>query len=182
VKVNISYKTGLIHDIKKPKILAKCIALLSELQESFRNKGFLSDDTITLKTIYGERSLTYSHDDLFEHYNTWKFHFDFPPKLSRLENFPPRKECKRLVMEEIDEELTRLKDLESKQASIEDSRAQAESLSRSVPENSTLDRLFRYETHLNRDFDRTLVQIERLQRMRLGQPVPPPINVNLSKS
>jgi hypothetical protein len=34
--------------------------------------------------------------------------------------------------------------------------------------------------HLSREFDRTLAQPERLQRMRLGQPVIPPINVRLS--
>ena len=42
------------------------------------------------------------------------------------------------------------------------------------------DRLLRYEGSLERAFDRTLVQLERLQRLRLGQPVPPPIKVSLS--
>lgn len=48
----------------------------------------------------------------------------------------------------------------------------------SVPRSS--DRLLRYETHLSREFDRTLAQLERLQRIRLGQPVPPPINLNVT--
>jgi len=46
--------------------------------------------------------------------------------------------------------------------------------------NSPLDRLLRYEASLERTFDRTLNQLERLQRMRLGQPVPPPVKVELS--
>lgn len=42
------------------------------------------------------------------------------------------------------------------------------------------DRLLRYEAGIERAFDRTLRQLERLQRMRLGQPVPPPIDVSVS--
>jgi hypothetical protein len=49
-----------------------------------------------------------------------------------------------------------------------------------VPALDISERLLRYETHLSREFDRTLSQLERLQRMRLGQTVPPPINVRLS--
>ncbi len=40
--------------------------------------------------------------------------------------------------------------------------------------------LMRYETNFERNIDRTLNQLERLQRMRLGQPVPPPVKVELS--
>ena len=44
----------------------------------------------------------------------------------------------------------------------------------------TLDLLLRYESNLERAFDRTLNQLERLQRMRKGQPAPPTVNVNVS--
>ena len=42
------------------------------------------------------------------------------------------------------------------------------------------DRLVHYEVHLSSEFDRTLSQLERLQRMRKGQPVLPPIKVEVS--
>jgi hypothetical protein len=45
-----------------------------------------------------------------------------------------------------------------------------------------LDHLVRYETTLDRAIDRALAQLERFQRIRLGQPVPPRIEVNLSSS
>ena len=44
------------------------------------------------------------------------------------------------------------------------------------------DQLLRYETTLDRRIDRILAQLERFQRIRLGQPVPPRIDVNLSSS
>jgi hypothetical protein len=45
-----------------------------------------------------------------------------------------------------------------------------------------LDRLLSYEASLEKNFDRTLGQLERLQRMWFGHPVPPSINVNVSSS
>jgi hypothetical protein len=43
-----------------------------------------------------------------------------------------------------------------------------------------LDRLLRYEAILQRDFDRTLSQLERQQRIRKGQPMSPTLNVQVS--
>jgi len=42
------------------------------------------------------------------------------------------------------------------------------------------DQLLRYEAALERAIDRTLAQLERLQRMRLGQPLLPPVKVEVS--
>jgi hypothetical protein len=52
-----------------------------------------------------------------------------------------------------------------------------EVLRHSVSDAPTLDRLLRYEARLERSFDRTLNRLERLQRMRLGQPVLPRLEV-----
>jgi hypothetical protein len=55
-------------------------------------------------------------------------------------------------------------------------------IARNVPEGPQLDRFLRYEASLERAFDRTLSQLERLQRMRLGQVVPPPIQLSVTTS
>jgi len=44
------------------------------------------------------------------------------------------------------------------------------------------DRLLKCEAGINREIDRTLTQIERFQRMRLGQPVSSPIKLDISSS
>jgi len=41
------------------------------------------------------------------------------------------------------------------------------------------DRLMRYETHLSREIERILNRLERVQRMRGGQRLPPQIDVNV---
>ena len=48
-----------------------------------------------------------------------------------------------------------------------------------VPDACALNRLLRAEANLNREFSRTLDQLERIQRARLGQPVPPRIEVDI---
>ena len=61
-----------------------------------------------------------------------------------------------------------------------ESRRQADGLRYSIPDHEGLNRIMRYEASLERGFDRTLAQLERLQRMRLGQPVLPAIKVDVS--
>ncbi len=61
-------------------------------------------------------------------------------------------------------------------------REKVEELCRKVPDAPELDRLLRYEASLERSFDRTLSHLERRQRMRLGQPVLPTVEVRHSLS
>jgi len=49
-----------------------------------------------------------------------------------------------------------------------------------LPSAYATDLLMRYQVTLERSIDRTMTQLERLQRMRLGQPVVPPINVQIA--
>jgi hypothetical protein len=57
-----------------------------------------------------------------------------------------------------------------------------EAVSQHVPLTPQFDHLLRYEASLERNFDRTLSQLERVQRMRLGQPVLPKLEVHHSVS
>ena len=59
-------------------------------------------------------------------------------------------------------------------------REKLESQSAGVPEPSRTDRLLKYGASIQRDYDRSLNQLERLQRARKGQPVLPTLNVNVS--
>lgn len=51
-----------------------------------------------------------------------------------------------------------------------------------LPETKTLDTLARYEAHLERSLYKTLHEIERLKALRQGQPVPPPVAVDVTVS
>lgn len=51
----------------------------------------------------------------------------------------------------------------------------------SVPGGPELERLQRYESGIKRDMYRAIDQLERLQRRRRGEALPPTVNVNVSK-
>ena len=85
-------------------------------------------------------------------------------------------QCVRSFLEEVEQEIRRLQH----DKSIESERTRLETLRQYVPDSPQPHRLLRYEASLERSFDRTLTQLERLQRMRLGQLVPPPLKVDIS--
>ena len=55
----------------------------------------------------------------------------------------------------------------------------AEARSFSLPAIDETEKIMRYEAHLDRQLFRAMNQLERLQRQRKGEILPPPININL---
>ena len=49
-----------------------------------------------------------------------------------------------------------------------------------VPNSEVMDKIIRYETAINRQIYRAISELERLQRQRKGEPVPPRINVDIT--
>jgi hypothetical protein len=86
---------------------------------------------------------------------------------------PSPEECVATFLSSLNREIKRLKSYKREPALIE-------SLRGNVTYAPQLDRLLRYESSLERAFDRTLNQLERLKRIRKGQPVPPTLNVKVS--
>ena len=89
---------------------------------------------------------------------------------------PP--DVKQIVNKVICQEIMRLAELQHTAAEVEKLRQEQNVACARVPAQEVSDRLLRYETHLSREFDRTLAQLERVQRMRLGQPLPPKLEVS----
>lgn len=76
--------------------------------------------------------------------------------------------------------IERLQEFQKTQAAKQGERNRVELLRSRVPEGEGLERLLRYEASLERAFDRTLAQRERLQRLRLGQAVLPCLDVAIT--
>jgi hypothetical protein len=89
-------------------------------------------------------------------------------------------QCKKNTLRDIDAEICRLILFLEKREPIESERMEVEILRQRVPDSRGLDRLLRYESSLERTFDRTLAQLERAQRIRKGQPLPPQLDVKIS--
>ena len=86
-----------------------------------------------------------------------------------------------LVVAAIDDRLERIRALKRYVTEGEDLAADAEALSFSLPPADATDKILRYETHLDRQLYRAMDELERLQRQRRGENVPPPLNINLGR-
>jgi hypothetical protein len=81
----------------------------------------------------------------------------------------------------IDSRLQRVGLLEESVAAREKLQIDAGARSFSLPSAEVSDKLLRYDSHLDRQLYRAMDQLERLQRQRRGEIVPPPLSVNLGR-
>ena len=179
----LSCNGGLIRWIANRVALQGCLDLLGELKERIDARGFTPEmDQITLTKLYGRYDEENYHQPLFRSYLLYCGAASFSAEECRQKGLPSPEESKEAFLGEVKQEIKRLRQYEKEQAKVEASKSELEALRQNVPDVSQLDRLLRYETSLERSIDRTLNQLERAQRMRLGQPAPPRIDVNISPS
>jgi hypothetical protein len=110
-----------------------------------------------------------------------------PPE-AKMEDRPSEKivdqqidEKRAAVVALIDEHLERISLFERYATERESIALDAEARSFSSPPADATDKLLRYEAHLDRQLYRAMDQLERLQRQRRGENVPPPLNINLGR-
>jgi hypothetical protein len=84
------------------------------------------------------------------------------------------------IIETIDGEIEQFSNLKEVREGINSEKVLFRNFATVIPDGGALDRLLRYETHLSREIDRVLNRLERLQRMRTGQPPPPQLDVKIS--
>lgn len=172
---------GLLRKIANAEVLQTCLDLLDELEGNISRNGLdLEQDRPILTRLCGDIESKRGENHLFKKYLDWHGLANVVDHVREEMGLPSPEECQQGFLEELDAEMTRLQRYEQEQASIASSRMKIEAQRQNVPDTLKLDRLLKYETGLERAFDRTLIQLERAQRMRLGQPVAPRINVNVS--
>ncbi len=173
---------GMLGAQTNPSFLDRGLDLLAELRDGIEARGFdLEADGKKLRKLYGSSSSGEVPKGLF---------LDYAVLAQRAgagsgdgegrPRFHPE-DMKRRVLARIDEEMERVLDLKKRAENTEARRMGYKLKTSLVPSAEVLDRLLRYEASLDRAFDRTLSQLERLQRMRLGHAVPPPLKVELSR-
>jgi len=87
-------------------------------------------------------------------------------------------QCKNFL-HNLDVELTELDKAAASVRVMRASELKAAILSASLPSEEALHRLLRYETHIDRQLYRAIDQLERTQRLRKGDKVPPPLKLNV---
>ena len=168
----------LISNIHVLTFLKRCLELLAELREGLKKTGFEQKrDSEILNKIYDENN--FGSERLPKEYLVWADTAQAPEDERVREGYATPEECIANIIDEIDVEVRRLKTSHKTRMNFAAEQNQAELLRQGIPELEWMDRLLRYETSLERNFDRTLAQLERTQRLRQGQPVAPRLDVNI---
>lgn len=178
---SLKYDGGLMRKIQNPDVLEHCLELLAKLRQRLETRGFNETwDTSILEKICGDHDPKHCAENLYHHYLIWSNTAASSEEERQRKGYATPEQCKQNMLHAIDGEIRHLERYHKTRASIESNRTKLEILRRGVPDAPGLDRLLRYEASLERGFDRTLNQLDRLQRMRRGQPVAPRVEVNIS--
>ena len=166
---------GILRPTLNPYLVQEAINMLIKFRDYIKEFGFNDVNTSLLKKVYGVDHNGEPPESIYRQ-------FACALLLSaELQNEPAKIEALKTVMIKVfNSELERLEDLKLMRKALHDGKKHFETLAAVIPQPDAMDRVVRYETHLGREFDRLLNQLERVQRMRRGQPAPPTLNVNVS--
>jgi len=170
-------KGGMLKHISNPHVLGEALEMLRAVRVALETGGFQKDPWL-LRKLYG------LDHDAGAPWGVFKFYLSLADVVTENTKQNSNTDCvdapKEKMLVILDLEIERLEKLKAAQHLMESDRSANKDNAALVPPPVVSERLLRYESHLSREFDRALSQLERLQRMRLGQPVLPPINVRLS--
>jgi len=106
-------------------------------------------------------------------------------RLSQNSNEPDqatvREENMKRVLRVIDLKLGQIQSQEQRCRKREAAEEQARQAAAVLPAPEVLDKILRYETKLERQMYRAMSQLERVQRMRCGEALPPPLTMEVSE-
>ncbi len=155
--------------------------VLNDIRSGVDEAGHLgSDDIARLMNVYGHEEGGFVNTLLI--YNVMATERE-SKDAERMwgDDKPPDPEILKTAMTDlIDREIARLKVLEKAVREKERLDFESETLGNHLPPKEIVDRLLRYETTIERQLYRAIDQLERLQRARRGELIPPPINVQVS--
>jgi hypothetical protein len=168
---------GMLRDTSNPYVIRDAIDILTQFRASFEKNGFKKDeDPWLLRKLYG-----LDHDNAAPIGLLRSFQLCSKLAAGELKTVEPHSadELKKEMLECLDAEIERLKILEVLMLAAGERRGEHHTTAALIPAQGDLDRIIRCETHLSREYDRLLNQLERVQRIRLGQPTPPTIRLEI---
>lgn len=173
---------GILKYQDNPLLLREAILMLSVERYGLEKFGFRRNPPWILRRLYG-----LDHEDAARFGTIFHMYLNCAQSEGQAENsashadIGSEEDRKNAMLKILDEEIKRLEELRERSLAACFERIEYNKLTHLVAPPAVSERLLRYETHLSREFDRTLSQLEHLQRMRLGQPVFPAVNVRLSR-
>jgi hypothetical protein len=173
----------LMKEKKNPEVLARCLGILHEVRHSIQEDDFDVDhDEPLLAMLYGPSEEDHCENTLLDCYLRLFEAASVSDDIREEGKYLSPETYKDQFLEKLSAEENRLLRYQKEQTLVQAKRMKLESFRRLVPDSPRLDRLLKCQAALERSLDRALSHLERAQRTRLGQPVAPRIDVNLSSS
>jgi len=179
--IAIADKHGLIPWVANPDYLEVCLDKLQDVRKKADVFGLMEDSIPKLlRRVYGARYQGRPGEDLFDVFLRYKPRVQAQIERGTREGIEDQFDYYGSFLKQLDREIVRLERMRkypvSRQFSDDPDAYSDRIYGRAlqqlmVPSDSHADCLLRYEASLERAFDRTLAQLERLQRLRLGLPV-----------
>jgi hypothetical protein len=167
---------GLLKHMNDPLLVREAKDTFELLRSTVIKVGFIENCHLINK-LYGrdrESGLPYSIRLFYEIYAK-------DPRLAEKQNDQPSDTKERASMVEwIEAEIKRLTVLEKMLEANDRQRMEYKTLAAVIPGQEESDRLLGNETHFSREIEKILSRLERVQRMRRGQPVFPPAKVDVT--
>ena len=183
-------KQGVIGMIYDREFLSDCLRELRNLRDSIKAHGFSRsiDDRAALEKLYGP-PISLSGSIPFEKHNSDSLYTVYracsdtaamtEEERQKEPDVATPQRCRDLAVQATEKEIQRLTEIQNALNKSHPEQMELEQLRRNVPDADRMERLLRYEASLERAFDRTLAQLERLQEIRLGRPVTRPLNFGI---
>jgi hypothetical protein len=175
---------GLLRPTLNPFLLREAISMLEGFRNAFNIKGF-EVDTRVLRKLYGV-----DRDGIVPigpSINPFYLFCYLTIEVTKASSTAEKDKASdtpvvltKLMLGTLDYEIERLKDIERLALSDEQRKDYLQRIVASVPSHDLNERWMRYATHLAREYDRLWAQLERCRALRLGQPGPPAVRVELS--
>jgi len=182
-------RNGLILEVgESDYALDHCLDLLRGVRMELPKFGFERDQYfIPLARVYGARYDGRPGKDLYDFFLNCEEAAGASEEERKKRGFASEQDCLEKLLARLEEEICRLEGLRRKsntkqRVSRELKLTDRRLLASMIPNASELDLLIRYGASLDRSFARTLNQLVDLQRMRLGHPVLPKLEVRHSLS
>jgi hypothetical protein len=173
---NREFNGRMLADDAHSDSLERAIELMRRLRSLIQERGFDIDaDVAFLFQIYGPVSDKHLPTDVQLTYAHWRKYSKVKEANGQPEDGNSLEEAKKNAIDMIDSQIRWAEKRRECLKPFEDFRAIW-----SFPSEIGLEKIMRYESHLGREFDRTLQQIEHLRRIKTRQTTPAPIEVKLS--
>jgi len=169
---------GLLRKRRNPLIIHRCVEILRSWRKGLAEHGLnFEHDMDTLRQIYGHQDLEMCREGLPFAYCVVTMLRKQVDELKEGGGLT-RKQAKRALLKEAKKEIKRLVRLEKKVKKHQNERLRYEESTHMVPVDS--ERSMKYEAMFSRGIHRTMNELERLQRLRRGERIPPPVQLDVS--